>query len=150
MKRKKDSTAVYAVPVSYTHLDVYKRQGEYCQKRPEAFGLFCYAEKRKGANRMKKEKKRNWYEEQKERREREQREKEAREQRRKAAQRRRAEQAGTGNGYAGVEKKTAEPWKSTAGTGKNQTDVAAEGVLPQGKRIRAEAAPTWVNTARCV
>ena len=96
---------------------------------------------------MKKEKKRNWYEEQKERREREQREKEAREQRRKAAQRRRAEQAGTGNGYAGVEKKTAEPWKSTAGTGKNQTDVAAEGVLPQGKRIRAEAAPTWVNTA---
>ncbi len=96
---------------------------------------------------MKKAKKRNWYEEQKERREREQREKEAREQRRKAAQRRRAEQAGTGNGYAGVEKKTAEPWKNTAGTGKNQTDVAAEGVLPQGKRIRAEAAPTWVNTA---
>ena len=27
--------------------------GEHCQKRPEAFGLFCYAEKRKGANRMK-------------------------------------------------------------------------------------------------
>ena len=80
---------------------------------------------------MKKEKKRNRYEEQKERREREQREKEAREQRRKAAQRRRREQAGTGNGYAGVEKKTAEPWKSTAGTAKNQADIA----------------PTWVNTA---
>ena len=54
---------------------------------------------------MKKEKKRNWYEEQKERREKEQREKEAREQRRKAAQRRRREQAGTGNGYAGAERK---------------------------------------------
>ena len=70
---------------------------------------------------MKREKKRNRYEEQKERREREQREKEARE-RREAEQRRRTEQIGTGNARTG---------KSTSRTAKKQADVA----------------PTWVNTA---